>query len=336
MKDWQAILKACAGRENFRAALATVVEVVGSAYRRPGARMIVFEDGQSAGSVSGGCLENDVRRRAQWVIHSQSAQLVTYDAEEDEESFGRALGCGGSVRILIEPLLDSSDSILNFVSIFLQKRCPIAFATLLLSESMVCHELQASNGSRFGHIQDENLQREIDEKLTQLLSGEVVAGLQRLNNVQVFYELIQPPLVLLLCGKGPESVSLIRFAQELGWQATLIDLSAPFPVERIDAQTAVLVMTHNFQRDKELLCQLLPHAPKYLGVLGPKHRTQRLLDELQYAPLPNFYGPIGLDIGAETPEQIALAIVAEIQAVFSGYSGGSLRDRPGSIHPQFS
>jgi len=181
-----------------------------------------------------------------------------------------------------------------------------------------------------------------------------------LGKAEVFIEVIQPPVPLMIFGAGHDAVPLVRLAQELGWYVTVVDsrkvettrerfpsadevvLSRPESISDriyVNNRTVAVVMTHNYLHDLEILKTLLPSPVRYLGILGPKSRTEKLLQDLQeqgITPTENqlqrFYSPVGLDIGADTPEEIALSIVAEIQAVLTNHSGGSLRNKLGPIH----
>jgi xanthine dehydrogenase accessory factor len=180
------------------------------------------------------------------------------------------------------------------------------------------------------------------------------------GKAEVFIEVIQPPVPLMIFGAGHDVVPLVRLAQELGWYVTVVDsrqadgtperfpsvdevvLSRPEGIGEsvvLDNRTMAVVMTHNYLHDLEILKTLLPSPARYLGILGPKNRTEKLLQDLQeqgITPTENqlqrLYSPVGLNIGADTPEEIALSIVAEIQAVLTNHSGGSLRNKLGSIH----
>jgi xanthine/CO dehydrogenase XdhC/CoxF family maturation factor len=279
------------------AVLATVVDVEGSGYRLPGARMLVLANGDTFGTVTGGCLEADVLERARAVIASGVAETFTYDTTRDEESvFSMNMGCRGVIRIRLEPLAKDSSVV-----------------------------------------------------------GKMRAAYERREPSDEF----DVPIRLVVHGAGADAVPLARFAMELGWQVEINDhrpaylsperfpagvslvrhvLDEP-PAIIDDPRTAAVVMTHNYARDRVVLPSLLRSDIFYLGLLGPKRRTKQLVEELAAASevfeppaLEKLYGPIGLDIGADTPEGIAVAIVAEIQGVLKSRQGGHLRDRAGSIY----
>ncbi len=274
--------------------LATVINVNGSGYRLPGARMLMLADGQTVGTVSGGCLEADVLERAKKVRESGRSEVFTYDTTGNEDSvFSLNMGCRGVIDILLEPVGKDSP---------------------LISEMRAAYE-----------------RREASE------------------NVEI-------PVAVMLYGAGADAVPFVRIASELGWQVTVHDhrpaflTEARFPdafalVSQIidqplmissDDRTAGVIMTHNYTRDKIVLPALLKSDVFYVGALGPKRRTEQILDELadDLTPeqLDRLYAPVGLDIGADTPESIALSIIGEIQSVLKTRNGGHLRNRQGSIY----
>lgn len=351
------------------AALATVVEVRGSTYRRPGARMLITPDNY-IGSISGGCLEADVVERSQQVMASGESMLVQYDTTSpDDIIWGLGIGCNGLVRVFIERLTQQSQfNPVTFISNCYRYRQMGIVATVVNGEG----DLHSEVGTHLMLHQDGSTLIKIKNcALAALVLNDAHAALDNnqsilqqyqlpLGNAQVFIEVIQPPVPLLIFGAGDDAKPVVRFAKELGWHVTVVDsrpayaTSERFPLadtlvisrpeyirERItiDSRTVTVVMTHNYLQDRELLKTLLPAAGQYLGVLGPKSRTERLLRELleqgvalSENNLSRLYAPIGIDIGADNPEEIALAIVAEIRAVLANRSGGLLRNRKESIH----
>lgn len=348
------------------AALATVVAVSGSSYRRPGARMLMTMDGPVAGGVSGGCLESDVYQRARAVMEQGQADIVTYDTTEDGDIvFGVGLGCRGVIQVLIEPLTGVCPDF-EFLAELLQKR-----------EAGVCATVFRSEGNPSARLTDRLLLSETgrvqqgiaDAALAQCILSDAQAALSSGKSqtkeyaifggsASVFLESIKPSLPLVIFGAGHDAPPLVRLATEIGWHVTIADARPAyaiserfpqadtvlaFPPEEaalrlpLDPRTAVVLMTHNYLQDRTLLEQLLPSPIRYLGILGPKRRTERLLSEMPSGmvtdkALSRLHSPVGLDIGADTPEAIALSIIAEIQAVTAGRAGRSLRDRPGPIY----
>ena len=346
-------------QESQTAAVATLVKVVGSTYRRPGARMLITPDGQ-VGSLSGGCLESDVLEQAQSVMVHGRPLLVTYDTTADDDLiWGLGLGCQGVATVLIERLNDEPNA-LNVIAQCLSQRQPGALATVFQGEGT-----DVKIGDRLLWFPDGEVNQIQNTELAQCVRQDLQAAMVKTSTVQtyrlsqgmaeVFLEVIQPPTSLVIFGVGFDAVPLVRFAKELGWHVTVVDPKArPATVERFsaadcvvlgfseskqitfDEHTVAVIMTHNYLYDLELLPLLLPLSLTYLGILGPKQRTARLLAELQegfhFNSAQHLYSPVGLDIGADNPEEIALAIAAEIQAVLQKRSGGFLKERNGSIH----
>ena len=346
-------------QESQTAALATLVKVVGSTYRRPGARMLIAPDTQ-VGSLSGGCLESDVLERAQSVIENGCPVLVEYDTTADDDLiWGLGLGCQGVATVLIERPGDEPNA-LSVIARCLSQRQPGALATVFQGEGT-----NVKVGDRLLWFPDGEVNQIQNTQLAQCVRQDLQAAMGKTSTVQtyrltegmaeVFLEVIEPPTALVIFGVGFDAVPLVRFAKELGWHVTVVDPKArPATVERFsaadcvvlgfseskqitfDEHTVAVIMTHNYLYDLELLPLLLPLSLTYLGILGPKQRTARLLAELQegfhFNSAQHLYSPVGLDIGADNPEEIALAIAAEIQAVLQKRPGGFLKERNGSIH----
>ena len=374
VKELQSIIDAARVLEQrgAQAALATVVNVTGSTYRRPGARMLIAADGQTVGSVSGGCLERDVLNQARRVLQRNKPRVVTYDSMSDDDIVWEFnLGCNGIVDVLIEPLPHNGKrGLLAFLADCLNHRHTGIVATVFGVEGHV----KAAVGNRLMLSKQQSAIHDIgDGDLAEAIridsrhaldSGTPKVTMYELSagRAEVFIEVIQPPVPLVIFGAGHDAVPLVRFAKELGWHVTVVDprpgyaTRQRFPLadilvvcrpgevhEHIEIHrgTVAVVMTHHYLHDADLLRTLLPLPLRYLGLLGSKRRTQRLLHEartegvlLSESNLDLVYGPIGLDIGADTPEEIALAIAAEIQAVLAGRSGGMLRIREGPLHEQ--
>ncbi len=350
-------------------AIATVVKVRGSAYRRPGARMLMNFAGRSAGMISGGCLENDARERAHTVMRTGKPVLVTYDSTAPEDIvFGLGLGCNGIVQVLIEPLIAGDEAgLLAFLAACVARRQIGRIATIFQSDhfSPGARLMRWPDGSVTSSCNDgvltaallkafqENASRRTAIRTLDLPDGRA-AG--------VLLEAVAPPVPLTIFGAADDAIPVVQLAKSIGWHVTVVDarpayataerfpnadavhclrpealLTSPHVV--IPPESMVMIMTHSFTCDRELLSVLLPRAPRYIGVLGPKSRTERLLGELTEegvafpeANLARLHGPAGLDIGAETPEEIAVSIIGEMQAVLALRDGGALRDRTAPIH----
>jgi xanthine dehydrogenase accessory factor len=356
--------------EGQAAVLATVVKVTGSAYRRAGARMLVTADGRTAGSVSGGCLERDVLDQASRVLQSNEARVVAYDSMSDADIvWGFGLGCNGIVEVLVEPVPhDGKHGPLAFLADCLHHRQVGVLATVFAVEERTAVRVgqRAMLSSRWPATHDIG-ERDLAEAILGDARATLEGGRSRVRTyetaagrVEVFIEVVQPPILLVVFGAGPDAIPLVHFAKQLGWHVTLVDhrpgyaTRVRFPsadvlivcrpedvLERvaIEPHTVVALMTHNYLHDLELLKRLLPTRLRYIGILGPGQRMRKLLDDIRATgrtlseeSLGRLYGPIGLDIGAETPEEIALAVVAEISAVVTGRRGGASRHREGSLH----
>jgi xanthine dehydrogenase accessory factor len=372
MKETREILdKVLSFSADERAILATVIDVRGSGYRLPGARMLILENGDTFGTVSGGCLEADVMERAKKVLESGEAEVFTYDTTEDENSvFSLNMGCRGVIRILLEAV-DKNSVLLRTLSLADKRRERQTVVTLVSAENG--QETKIGVRVFFSEaVQFHSNNPPVFLDLFPSLRGEIRSffesgkdyGLHTFEmpegSFEFAFENIKPSVSLLLFGAGADAIPMVRIAAEAGWQFTVFDhrpafltaerfpaaeklvlLKADGPVERISAddRTAAVIMTHNYGRDREILPALLGSDVFYIGALGPKKRTTQILDEIALAgkaftkeQIAKLYAPVGLDIGGDTPEGIALSIVSEIQGVLSGRKGGHLRDRNGSIY----
>lgn len=352
--------------ENSPAVLATVVDVQGSSYRLPGARMLISETGEMFGTVSGGCLEADVLEHARRVLQNSRATLLTYDTSGKADSvFSLNMGCNGIVRILLEPANDND--FFAFVEKCFQTRRHGVVASLIASSN----ESELKIGSRFFFdrfgLAANNFAGELEKKLISDAENVFANDNSQCRNYEIenetaefFLEIINPPVNLILFGAGYDAIPVAEFAKDLGWRVCVVDHRAAFAApERfpkadeililrpedlpeklgVGENSVAVVMTHNYALDREILKFLLSQPLRYVGALGPRGRTENLLRELQtegaalsQTQLDKLFAPIGLDIGAASPETIALSIVAEIQSVLAGREGGFLRERQGTIY----
>ena len=372
----RAALDALTLNVNQEALLVTVVRVGGSTYRRPGARMLLMPDKGSqsrvAGSISGGCLEGDLVKKAWW--RTENGPIVlTYDStitegeeggDSEEISWGFGLGCNGIVEVLLERITPDSIPYLTFLRD--QRVCRQAgvLATVIKNNgnnatiSIGSHFLFTSQGFPnifFAADAAKVLESKQSTWLTYEKEGE---------NIEVFFEYLAPPQPLIIFGAGHDVQPIVKIANTLlGWHVTVVDTRSAQPhPERfpeadsvltmrpekgssdlgdlhISPETVTLLMTHHYPDDEKLLGLLLESPAPYVGVLGPKRRTERLLAALpalpapeQLAKLTKLYAPMGLDMGADNPEEIALAILGEVRAILAGRTGGFLRDRSAPIH----
>jgi len=328
---------------NSEAVLATVVATSGSTYRRAGARMLLSRDSWLAGSISGGCLEGDVVRTA-WERTENGSALVTYDATADEDIvWGFGLGCNGVVQVLLERLPGDGGPI-KFLAECHDSRRPGVLATVV-SEG-------PSLGSHYEFAGD------FGSSAVALHASALSAKneIAQVGNEVLLFESVVPPHALTIFGAGHDAVPLVLAAKGLGWHVTVVDwrpayaradrfpsvdslvLSRPEATGSLALEpgSAAVVMTHNYLSDLEILRHLLPGAPTYVGLLGPRRRTDRLLSELgpdvSSFDLTKLRAPIGLDIGADEPDEIALAIIAEIQAFFTGRAAKPLHGFSEPLH----
>ena len=365
MNEVRALVEAfdAANVRGERCALATVVSVEGSSYRRPGARMLVCEAGNSTGTISAGCLESDIIEHAKRVMRTGAAKLVEYNtaSTSDEMAWGLGLGCNGIVRVLVEPLASGSLYIEA-----LRRSCEARPEAASISVATV-YQYAQSTGERLyidekGGVSHENLSGEMAEMLeseVRALADDGVTSAACIYDVdgvaaKVFIETLLPPVPLVIFGAGHDALPVVELARKLGWQTEVVDpqarpasysrfaiadrvtLSRPEDVGthvRITPRTMTLLMSHNYSHDLAMLRFLLDSSARYIGVMGPHKRTERMLRELAAAEgIARLHSPAGLDIGANGPAEIALSILAEMRAVLDGRRGGMLRERRGSIH----
>jgi xanthine dehydrogenase accessory factor len=356
-----------------RAALATITRVRGSTYRREGARLLIQADGRTLGSISGGCLEGDVAEAARDVIQTGRPRLLSYDLTADDDAvWGLGLGCNGAITVFVEPVPGTGGTdLVALLEDSIEHRRVAALATLVGAPSpgpaLGARLFVPEDGDVRGSFGDAQL----DARVIEAARGQIAAGHAATRPVEmaggageVFIEVVVPPLPLLICGAGHDALPLARLAHELGWWVMVADSRPAFATRDrvpwadqvilaedhevavkadIDRRTFVVVMTHNFLHDLNILRGLLRTPARYIGLLGPKARTEKLLSDLAEEKLSldeaqraRLYAPVGLDTGADSPEEIALSITAEILAVRNGRTTASLRDRRGPIHTPVS
>lgn len=374
MKEIQDIVQSfdLASAAGKQTALATVVHVQGSSYRRPGARMLVTEDGQLTGAISGGCLEGDALRKAQLVMGRGQPMLVTYDTtDEDDAKLGVGLGCEGIIHIMIEPIaINDNNNPIQLLKTMLQKRQLAVLVTVFSMKDRKAIQpgtclMQLEEGAIVLRVNGLEIEGSLvaDAKAVLIQQQSIIktynCGEDHLN---AFIEFLQPAVSMVVIGAGNDVMPLVEMARIMGWFITVVDGRASharadrFPSANrvvnakpenvlsqvtLDARTVFVLMTHNYNYDIKALRQLIHQPVPYIGILGPRKKLKRIIDELEAEGetaangiMPSLYGPVGLDIGAETPEEIALSIIAEIKAVLSGKSGKSLRENSDTIHPR--
>ncbi len=355
-----------ANSKGLKTALATVVNVHGSSYRRPGARMLIREDAHWYGSVSGGCLEGDVISKAKEVMNTGIAQLFKYDTRQNaKNAFGMGYGCNGLLEILIEPIeSDEKNQSFSMLNLLIAEPGLQGLSTVFYSEDNEiaaigeqCH----SNGTDYIK----------NAELSQLVKKELKTAVETSNTksitykiegkkVKALHEVFQPKLNILIYGAVFHVVPFMRIANELGYNVhvtdsfepiqpvwnfpdaediTIIDEAAVTTLIKRTPKLAVVFLTHNFFYIKEELPIVLKSDAPYIGILGSRKKTRKILREAEVneenysaSELAKIHYPIGLDIGANTPEEIALSIIAEIKAFFSNKTGESLKRFDGLIH----
>ncbi|TWI94803.1 xanthine/CO dehydrogenase XdhC/CoxF family maturation factor [Mucilaginibacter frigoritolerans] len=359
-----------ANKQCKKTALATVVLVEGSAYRRAGARMLITEDGQLTGAISGGCLEGDALRKARMVILQQEPLLVTYDTMDDDDAkLGVGLGCNGIIHILIEPINDQPNNPIDLLNRIINNRGNAALVTLFsianrkAPQPGTCLCLTKDNpiAKKSEHFKFQEAIVDDAERVLKNQRSETIIYTDR-EEYTAFVEHVKPLISLVVIGAGNDAIPLTKIAAVLGWNITVIDgrnnyaLPERFPSApkvivakaenvlshiEINEWTAFVLMAHNYNYEFALLKQLLARNLPYIGILGPKKKLERMLCELEdngteitEEQADHIYGPVGLDIGSESSEEIALSIVAEIKAVLSSRKGYSLKYKPVSIHSE--
>lgn len=327
--------------ERKRAVLATIINTEGSVYRREGARCVIYEDGTIRGILSGGCVEKDLLEYANGVLRQGLPQTIDYDFRSEEDRvWGLNLGCNGALKIWLQPFDPARDFVAagRLVDEFERRNtCQKGYKAGVVMQSADMHRVGIG---------------ELVDMPTDSPVG-IQAWLIQDVEVQVFVESILPNDHLVIFGAGPDVAPLAQIAKWMDWHVTIVDHREDwanperFPetdqillIDRKDyatvpvfADSCIVIMTHNFDLDRIILQRVLQQDAPYIGILGPGRRTQRLLQELAIRDAwSNLHSPIGLDIGSESPNEIALSIMSEILCRKNNRTGGFLKDKSGSIH----
>ncbi|MEX2352803.1 MAG: NTP transferase domain-containing protein, partial [Gammaproteobacteria bacterium] len=338
--------------------LATIIETSGSTYRKTGARMLISRDGQFYGLLGGGCFETDLLEHVYKVFGNRQASTVYYDMRAPEDLvWGLGLGCNGAVRIRLEylcadngfaPMAQIETALTNGQRCLLISVCESAHKTILPGQ----HYLYPAPDNLQGN---DHLPQELSDIAGAILeSGQSILQTVVIDKqpVEVFMAIVEPPLHLAVIGGGPDAVPVTEAARLLGWKVSVIDYREScthpdnFPAadaiinatpeqlpERLNLATidAAVLMTHKFEYDLRYLKVLTLPSLRYIGLLGPAARRNELLKSLDQGLLQHLktriYGPVGLDIGGELPEEIAFSLIAEIQSVFKQRDGRHLTDK---------
>lgn len=334
MKHWQETshlltTATCLAAAGQRSALATVVRISGSAYRRPGAKLLVAQDGAMCGSVSGGCLEADVRENALHVLRDDTPRLLHYDTGNDDTTvWGLGLGCNGAVDVFVQPVAAKSAETTAALELLAGDR-PFAISTVIAGPGL---------GTR------------------RLTTGDTLpaqTGIEVTSGGQTFTDVFIPPPRLFICGAGDDSIPLAATGTEVGFRVTVLDHRPAFlaperfapGVQLVSARPEagfangspgpdayVVIKAHSLAHDRGWLRQALATEARYIGILGPRPRVDRLLEEVGATGSDRVFGPVGLELAAEGAEQIAVSIVAEMLAVRSGRTPRHLREKESAIH----
>ncbi len=336
------------------AALATVVRVNGSAYRHEGAKLLVAEDARTVGNVSGGCLEADVREVAMRVIATGVSEQRSYCGGSDEISaWDLGVGCDGEVEILIEPVTTLRAAERSAVA----QEIPYLAITRLGGPNAEGESPRVvfAAGELHGTLADAQLDAAVRRDAAEWARlGE--SHLRVVDGATLFVDVMEPPPRLVVVSAGEDARVLARLASEVGFRVVTVDRRPGLLVREhfpdavrllesdatrlnellvLEPSSFAVVMTHDFADDTAYLRALLETPVRYIGMLGPRQRTDRIIARLgvtSAVDLARIFGPVGLDIGTDGAEQVALAVLAEILAVRSGRQPQSLRDRRAPIH----
>ncbi len=360
MNNWQEtcrVFEELAGRagEGRASALAVIVRLEGSAYRLPGAKVLVRDDGTMIGNVSGGCLEGDVREHALKVMQGAGSKRLHYDTSLDaDQVWGLGVGCGGKVDLLVlSSAVRGLSDVRGKVLEFLRGDRPFAIATVLEGDGagrMVVADADGTiaDGTTGDQRRDELIARAAKKALSEGSSVSVETG-----GVPVFIEVLAPPPDLVVIGAADDSIPLVQLAAQVGFRVTVVDHRPAFaqagrfpaahrvvvarPEEApvgvpAGSATFAVVKSHVLAQDRAWTERFAASGVRYLGLLGSGSRRQSIMSSLTGEQRGRVYGPVGLDLGAEGPDQMAVSIVAELLAVAAGRSPGHLRDRGRPIH----
>lgn len=347
--------------------LATVVHLEGSSYRRPGARMLVLEDGLMIGAISGGCLEGDALKKAMLTFSEKNNRLITYDTNgEEDATIGVQLGCEGVIQVLFEYVNAAIDN--NPIEL-LRKTTSQRQASVLVTffdlnnkrGTQLGTKLLQLGKDKFGSVQiDNNIINALEKDIALVFENHRSVFQLYHNQISAFIEYVAPPISLVIIGAGNDAIPMSQIAYILGWDVKVVDgrqthaktdrfinacqvlVSKPEAVlEQItlDERTCFVLMTHNYNYDVAMLKALLGTTVPYIGVLGPKKKLHKMLSaireegvDISDSMLSRIFGPTGLDIGAENAGEIATSIIAEIQAVMNGKNAQMLTFKKDVIH----
>ena len=374
MKEIKAIIKAYdeLDRSLVRAAIATVVRVEGSSYRRTGARMLVLDNGQWVGGISGGCLEGDALKRARLAINNSHPTLITYDTSEDDpHQIGVGLGCNGIIDVLFCPLdfNDTNNPLEVLKSCIVSNRETHTLITVTainydfgdVNPGQLIQYKGPESLALFRNTElEKSLEQAIKQQIVDKKSGSLSIKTADGKSLAVFIEILPPEIHVVLIGHQYDVYPMCRLLKEIGWRVSIVAelikintkiaaladqiiVPSAFPEMLIDEHTAIILMSHDYKTDKLNLPKALKTAAPFIGMLGPKIRSEKIWKELAEdgqsiaeSEMERIYAPLGLDIGAQSPEEIALSLAAGIRAAFAQRDGSFLKYRTSPIHPRFN
>jgi xanthine dehydrogenase accessory factor len=350
-----------------KVALATVIRVEGSSYRRTGARMLVVDSGEWIGGISGGCLENDALKKAKFAIGQNKTSIITYDTTDDDPfQIGVGLGCNGIIDVLLTPIdnKNTDNQIFNLEKC-INRRVPSMLVTVLkvknknakvsVGESFLVDEY--TDFQELFSLKSDIEQLNNDLQNCQSLKHSTIKKYDtEAGEIELFLEVIVPATHLIIYGGNYDIYALTKLAKEIGWKVSVV--CNPLKINKvlfgmadgvidkndvdditIDDYTVAVSMAHDYETDFRNMCKLLKTSILFIGMLGPKKRTDKMFFKLSEegnpvseTDLARIASPVGLDIGATTPEEIAISIIAEIKTFFSGRDGRRLKFRDGTIY----
>ena len=369
MKEIKAIIEAY-HKIDFsknKVALLTVIRVEGSSYRRTGARMLVIDSGEWIGGISGGCLEGDALKKAKFAIAQNKSSIITYDTTEDDPfQIGVGLGCNGIIDILITPInpQDSENQIFILEKCIDNRKVTVVITVLEYKENNTKISIGQSflmdinnNFSKIFSLKNDITIFENDVEICKSTKQSIIKKYQTEHGeIELFLEVILPATHLIIYGGNYDIYSLVKLAKEIGWKVSVVcnplkvhkslsDLAdAVISKEQaneitIDDNTVAVLMAHDYETDFKNMRNLLKTNILFIGMLGPKKRTDKMFLQLMEEGNPvseqdlkRIASPVGLDIGATTPEEIAISIIAEVKTFFSGRDGSRLKFRDGAIY----
>ncbi len=372
MKEIKAIIDAYDAMDKVasHAALATVVRVEGSSYRRTGARMLVLDNGTWTGGISGGCLEGDALKRARLAINNSRSTLITYDTTEDDpHQIGVGLGCNGIIDVLFCPLdFNDPENPIEVLKACLQVNRETHVLLTITGLTGPWEQAKAGKVIKYTGLESlnifegQNLQHEINEAVIHQMAENKSAPysfeFSPEKKADIFIEILPPEINVVLMGHQYDVFPMSRLLKELGWRVSIVaellkvnfrireiadEIVSPenFSELMVDEHTAIILMSHDYRTDKNNLPKALASASPFIGMLGPRVRSEKIWRELEEegrpvspADMERIYAPVGLDIGAVTPEEIALSLAAGVKAAMAGREGTFLKLRQSPIHPR--